>query len=77
MNLDWLADQGLERLPQFLTALAIGLLIGLDANATQQRKQDCEPLRWWPYRGVQHEGNVHRNEQNSFESVVECGKQRA
>ena len=30
MNLDWLAGQGLERLPQFLTALAIGLLIGLE-----------------------------------------------
>ena len=30
MNLDWLAGQELERLPQFLTALAIGLLIGLE-----------------------------------------------
>ena len=30
MSFDWLAGQGLERLPQFLTALAIGLLIGLE-----------------------------------------------
>lgn len=30
MNLDWLTAQGLERLPQYLTALAIGLLIGLE-----------------------------------------------
>ncbi len=30
MNLDWLAEPGLERLAEFLTALAIGLLIGLE-----------------------------------------------
>jgi len=30
MNFDWLAGQGLEHLPQFLTALGIGLLMGLE-----------------------------------------------
>jgi len=30
MNLEWLNAQGLDRLPEFLTALAIGLLMGLE-----------------------------------------------
>lgn len=38
MNLDWLAEQGLERLPQFVTALAIGLLIGLERERTPTAK---------------------------------------
>ena len=38
MNLDWLAEQGLERLPQFLTALAIGLLIGLERERNPTAK---------------------------------------
>jgi uncharacterized membrane protein (DUF4010 family) len=38
MNLDWLADQGLERLPQFLTAIAIGLLIGLERERNPTAK---------------------------------------
>jgi uncharacterized membrane protein (DUF4010 family) len=38
MNLDWLAEQGLERLPLFLTALAIGLLIGLERERNPTAK---------------------------------------
>jgi uncharacterized membrane protein (DUF4010 family) len=38
MNLDWLAEQGLDRLPQFLTALAIGLLIGLERERNPTAK---------------------------------------
>lgn len=38
MNLDWLADQGLDRLPEFLTALAIGLLIGLERERNPTAK---------------------------------------
>lgn len=38
MNLDWLAGQGLERLPQYLTALAIGLLIGLERERNPTAK---------------------------------------
>lgn len=38
MDLDWLADQGLERLPQFLTAIAIGLLIGLERERNPTAK---------------------------------------
>jgi len=35
---DWLAEQGLERLPEFLTALAIGLLIGLERERNPTAK---------------------------------------
>ena len=38
MNLDWLAEQGLERLPDFLTALAIGLMIGLERERNPTAK---------------------------------------
>jgi uncharacterized membrane protein (DUF4010 family) len=38
MGLDWLAGQGLDRLPQFLTALAIGLLIGLERERNPTAK---------------------------------------
>lgn len=38
MNLDWLAEQGLNRLPEFLTALAIGLLIGLERERNPTAK---------------------------------------
>ncbi len=38
MSFDWLADEGLERLPQFLTALAIGLLIGLERERNPTAK---------------------------------------
>jgi len=38
MNLDWLTDQGLDRLPEFLTALAIGLLIGLERERNPTAK---------------------------------------
>ena len=38
MNLEWLAEQGLERLPDFLTALAIGLLIGLERERNPTAK---------------------------------------
>ncbi len=38
MNLDWLAGQGLEHLPQYLTALAIGLLIGLERERNPTAK---------------------------------------
>jgi len=38
MNLDWLAEQGLERVPQFLTALAIGLLIGVERERNPTAK---------------------------------------
>ena len=34
----WLAEQGLERLPEFLTALAIGLLIGLERERNPTAK---------------------------------------
>ncbi len=37
-NFDWLAGQGLERLPEFLTALAIGLLIGLERERNPTAK---------------------------------------
>lgn len=35
---DWLAEQGLDRLPEFLTALAIGLLIGLERERNPTAK---------------------------------------
>lgn len=38
MNLDWLNAQGLNRLPEFLTALAIGLLIGLERERNPTAK---------------------------------------
>ena len=38
MTLDWIAEVGLEPLPQFLTALAIGLLIGLERERTPTAK---------------------------------------
>jgi len=38
MNLDWLADQGLSRLPDFLTAVAIGLLIGIERERNPTAK---------------------------------------
>ncbi len=38
MNLDWLAEAGLERLAEFLTALAIGLLIGLERERNPTSK---------------------------------------
>ena len=38
MNLDWLNAQGLERLPEFLTALSIGLLIGLERERNPAAK---------------------------------------
>jgi uncharacterized membrane protein (DUF4010 family) len=38
MSFDWLAEQGLDRLPQFLTALAIGLLIGLERERNPTAK---------------------------------------
>ncbi len=38
MNLDWLNEQGLDRLPEFLTALAIGLLIGLERERNPTAK---------------------------------------
>lgn len=38
MKLDWLIDQGLDRLPEFLTALAIGLLIGLERERNPTAK---------------------------------------
>jgi len=38
MNLDWLAEQGLERLPDFLTALAIGLMMGLERERNPTAK---------------------------------------
>jgi uncharacterized membrane protein (DUF4010 family) len=38
MSFDWLAGQGLERLPAFLTALAIGLLIGLERERNPTAK---------------------------------------
>ena len=39
MNLDWLNAQGLERLPEFLTALSIGLLIGLERERNPAAKE--------------------------------------
>ncbi|OGA29978.1 MAG: magnesium transporter MgtC [Betaproteobacteria bacterium RIFCSPLOWO2_02_FULL_65_24] len=38
MDLHWLAQQGFERLPDFLTALAIGLLIGLERERNPSAK---------------------------------------
>jgi uncharacterized membrane protein (DUF4010 family) len=38
MTVDWLAAQGLEHLPQYLTALAIGLLIGLERERNPTAK---------------------------------------
>jgi len=38
MSLDWLAEEGLERLPGLLTALAIGLLIGLERERNPTAK---------------------------------------
>ena len=38
MNLDWLNRQGLDRLPEFMTALAIGLLIGLERERNPTAK---------------------------------------
>ncbi len=38
MNLDWLAGQDLEHLPQYLTALAIGLLMGLERERNPTAK---------------------------------------
>jgi len=38
MSLVWLAGQGLETLPQYLTALAIGLLIGLERERNPAAK---------------------------------------
>lgn len=38
MNLTWLNEQGLERLPEFLTALAMGLLIGLERERNPSAK---------------------------------------
>ena len=38
MSLDWLAGEGLELLPQYLTALAIGLLIGLERERNPTAK---------------------------------------
>ena len=38
MTLDWLDEVGLDRLPQFLTALAIGLLIGLERERNPTAK---------------------------------------
>ncbi len=38
MNLDWLNEQGLDRLPEFLTALLIGLLIGLERERNPTAK---------------------------------------
>ena len=38
MTLDWIAEVGLEPLPQFLTALAIGLLIGLERERNPTAK---------------------------------------
>ena len=38
MNLDWLAGQGLHQLPQYLVAMAIGLLIGLERERNPTAK---------------------------------------
>ncbi len=38
MQIDWLSDQGLAQLPDFLTALAIGLLIGLERERNPTAK---------------------------------------
>jgi uncharacterized membrane protein (DUF4010 family) len=38
VDFDWLADQGLDRAPDFLTALAIGLLIGLERERNPTAK---------------------------------------
>lgn len=38
MTFDWLAAEGLETLPQYLTALAIGLLIGLERERNPTAK---------------------------------------
>lgn len=38
MNLQWLNAQGLDRLPEFLTALAIGLLMGLERERSPTAK---------------------------------------
>ena len=38
MSLNWLAGEGLERLPLYLTALAIGLLIGLERERNPTAK---------------------------------------
>jgi uncharacterized membrane protein (DUF4010 family) len=38
MALDWLAPQGLQHLPQYLTALAIGLLVGLERERNPTAK---------------------------------------
>ena len=38
MPIDWLAAQGLEHLPRYLTALAIGLLIGLERERNPTAK---------------------------------------
>lgn len=38
MNLQWLNAQGLDRLPEFLTALAIGLLMGLERERNPTAK---------------------------------------
>lgn len=37
-ELDWLSDPGLAKLPQFLTALAIGLLMGLERERNPRAK---------------------------------------
>ena len=39
MNTDWLDTQGLARLPEFLPALAIGLLIGLERERNPTAKE--------------------------------------
>ena len=38
MDIDWFSEPGLERLPEFLTALAIGLLIGLERERNPAAK---------------------------------------
>jgi len=40
-------SNGIEALPQFLTSLAIGLLIGLERERNPSPKPGCVPSRWF------------------------------
>ena len=47
-DFSWLASQGLERLPEFLTSLSIRLLIGLERERNPlARARAAHLLPWW------------------------------
>jgi hypothetical protein len=45
MDTSFLQGNGIEALSQFLTSLAIGLLIGLEREGNPSAKPACAPLR--------------------------------